>query len=131
MVGLQTLPSICWLPLMGHRGEILSILRVERTNGEVLYEYQPAEAQRVIDERVAYLISNILDDDQARRLAEGELLGLPTETDADVEAIVDLTSEVREAMLRHGRIEQGLAVVLQRGKRPDLVARHHFTRRHG
>jgi penicillin-binding protein 1C len=49
----------------------VSILRVERTNGEVLYEYQPAEPQRVIDERVAYLISDILDDDQARIPAMG------------------------------------------------------------
>src|SRR5690606_40574795 len=43
----------------------------ERTNGEVLYEYQPAEPQRVIDERVAYLISDILDDDRARLPAMG------------------------------------------------------------
>jgi len=49
----------------------ISILRVERTNGEVLYEYQPAEAPRVIDERVAYLISDILDDDRARIPAMG------------------------------------------------------------
>ncbi len=47
----------------GNRVAPVSILRVERTNGEVLYEYQPAEPQRVIDERVAYLISDILDDD--------------------------------------------------------------------
>ncbi len=49
----------------------VAILRVERTNGEVLYEYQPAESQRVIDERVAYLIGNILDDDRARVPAMG------------------------------------------------------------
>lgn len=49
----------------------VAILRVERTNGEVLYEYQPGEQQRVIDQRVAYLISDILDDDRARIPAMG------------------------------------------------------------
>ena len=55
----------------GNAIEPVSILRVERANGELLYEYQPAEPQRVIDERVAYLVSNILDDDQARIPAMG------------------------------------------------------------
>ena len=55
----------------GNRVAPVSILRVARTNGEVLYEYQPAEPQRVIDERVAYLISDILDDDVARIPAMG------------------------------------------------------------
>ena len=55
----------------GNRVTPVSILRVERTNGEVLYEYTPTEPQRVIDERVAYLISNILDDDDARVPAMG------------------------------------------------------------
>ncbi|HRN68479.1 MAG TPA: transglycosylase domain-containing protein, partial [Promineifilum sp.] len=55
----------------GNRVAPVAILRVERTNGEVLYEYQPSEPQRVIDERVAYVISNILDDDQARIPAMG------------------------------------------------------------
>jgi penicillin-binding protein 1C len=55
----------------GNKVTPVSILRVERTNGEVLYEYQPAEPQRMIDERVAYIISNILDDDRARIPAMG------------------------------------------------------------
>jgi len=55
----------------GNRVTPVSILRVERTNGEVLYEYTPPPAERVIDERVAYLISDILDDDAARRPAMG------------------------------------------------------------
>lgn len=49
----------------------VAILRVERTNGELLDEFKPAEANRVIDERVAYLISDILDDDRARIPAMG------------------------------------------------------------
>lgn len=55
----------------GNRTAPVSILKVERTNGEVLYEFQPEQPQRVIDERVAYLISNILDDDRARVPAMG------------------------------------------------------------
>ena len=55
----------------GNKVMPVAVLRVERTNGELLYEYQPAEPQRVIDERVAYLISDILDDDAARRPAMG------------------------------------------------------------
>jgi peptidoglycan glycosyltransferase len=55
----------------GNRVTPLSILKVERTNGEVLFEYTPPAAERVIDERVAYLISHILDDDAARRPAMG------------------------------------------------------------
>ncbi|MEM7117503.1 MAG: transglycosylase domain-containing protein [Chloroflexota bacterium] len=55
----------------GQRAEPISILRVERTNGEVLFEHQPGEAEQVLDGRVAYLISNILDDDDARVPAMG------------------------------------------------------------
>jgi membrane peptidoglycan carboxypeptidase len=56
----------------GNRVTPVSILRVERTNGEVLYEYTAAEPQRVIDERVAYLISDILDDDAAPLPGHGQ-----------------------------------------------------------
>lgn len=55
----------------GNRVAPVSILKVERSDGEVLYEYQPEQPQRAIDERVAYLISNILDDDRARVPAMG------------------------------------------------------------
>jgi penicillin-binding protein 1C len=55
----------------GNRTQPVSILKVERANGEVLYEYQPEQPARVIDERAAYLISHILDDDRARVPAMG------------------------------------------------------------
>ncbi len=48
-----------------------AILKVEKTSGEVLYEYQPPAPQQVIDPRIAYLISDILDDDAARVPAMG------------------------------------------------------------
>ena len=55
----------------GRRVPPQAILRVERSDGEVLYEHGPGEAQQVIDPRVAYLVSDILDDDAARVPAMG------------------------------------------------------------
>jgi 1A family penicillin-binding protein len=55
----------------GYRVTPTSLLRVEKSDGEVLYEYSLPETERVLDERVAYLISDILDDDQARVPAMG------------------------------------------------------------
>ncbi len=56
-----------------------SILRVQKSNGETLFEQPPQAAVSVIDPRVAYLISNILDDDAARVPAMGQTnpLALP------------------------------------------------------
>ena len=48
-----------------------AILRVERTNGDVVYEYQPPAPEPAVDPRVAFLISDILDDDVARIPAMG------------------------------------------------------------
>jgi hypothetical protein len=48
-----------------------SILRVDKSNGEVLFEYQPPEPTTAVDPRVAFLISDILDDDEARVPAMG------------------------------------------------------------
>jgi len=48
----------------------VAILRVEDSRGNVLDDYQPATEQ-VIDERVAYLITDILSDIAARRPAFG------------------------------------------------------------
>ncbi|MFQ3645702.1 MAG: transglycosylase domain-containing protein [Anaerolinea sp.] len=48
------------------------IQRVETTDGQLLYEYQPpAQTRRVLDERVAYLITHILSDSAAREPAFG------------------------------------------------------------
>ncbi len=55
----------------GQRVPPVSILRVTRANGELLYEHQPEAAVEVIDPRVAFLISDILDDDNARVPAMG------------------------------------------------------------
>lgn len=55
----------------GNRVPPVAILKVEKSNGEVLYEYQPPAPTQVLDSRVAYLISDILDDDAARVPAMG------------------------------------------------------------
>lgn len=49
----------------------VSILRVEKSNGELLYDHSFEALPQVVDERVAYLISDILDDDSARVPAMG------------------------------------------------------------
>ncbi len=55
----------------GYRVPPTAILRVEKANGEMLFE-QPAPAPiSVIDPRVAFLINDILDDDEARVPAMG------------------------------------------------------------
>ncbi|MEN8197743.1 MAG: penicillin-binding transpeptidase domain-containing protein, partial [Pseudomonadota bacterium] len=56
-----------------------ALLRVETSDGEVLYEHGPAESEQVLDPRVAYLVSDILDDDAARIPAMGRdnLLDMP------------------------------------------------------
>jgi 1A family penicillin-binding protein len=48
-----------------------SILRVEKRNGELLYAHPFDPQPQVLDSRVAYLISDILDDDVARVPAMG------------------------------------------------------------
>lgn len=55
----------------GNQVTPVSILSVHKSNGEVLFEQPPQAAVSVIDPRVAYLISNILDDDEARVPAMG------------------------------------------------------------
>jgi len=78
----------------GNKVTPVSILKVERTNGEVLYEYTPPAAERVVDERVAYLISNILDDDAARRPAMGS--PNPMEQGFPVAAKTGTTNDFRD-----------------------------------
>jgi len=55
----------------GQRVEPVSILRVVKSNGDVLYDHPAAPGEQVLDPRVAFLISDILDDDAARTPAMG------------------------------------------------------------
>ena len=57
----------------GGRGvEPVAILRIEDSQGNVLHERKPQQGERVLDERIAYLITDILSDDLARMSAFGE-----------------------------------------------------------
>jgi hypothetical protein len=55
----------------GQAVDPVSILRVEKRNGELLHAYPFDPQPQIIDSRVAYLISDILDDDDARVPAMG------------------------------------------------------------
>ncbi|NDJ59725.1 MAG: hypothetical protein GYB67_01295, partial [Chloroflexi bacterium] len=56
----------------GHRVEPVYLLRVETRAGDVLHEWQPAPlTTQIIDERLAWLISDMLSDDEARLRAFG------------------------------------------------------------
>lgn len=55
----------------GQRVDPVAILRVEKSDGEVLFERPPVAPVSVLDPRTAFLISDILDDDAARVPAMG------------------------------------------------------------
>jgi len=56
----------------GYRVTPVAILRVEDTQGNILREWRPETGKWVLDERVAYLITDILSDDMARISGFGE-----------------------------------------------------------
>jgi len=56
----------------GRRVTPVAITRVEDARGRVLRRWQPEPGQRVLDPRVAYLITHILSDEWARMPAFGE-----------------------------------------------------------
>jgi membrane peptidoglycan carboxypeptidase len=55
----------------GYRVEPYAIERVETLDGEMLWERAAPEPRQVLDERVAFLVTDILSDDLARRPAFG------------------------------------------------------------
>lgn len=55
----------------GTRVEPVSILKVEDHDGHVLYEYKPVTGKRVMDPGEAFLMNDILSDNNARLLAFG------------------------------------------------------------
>src|SRR4030042_404261 len=63
----------------GYRVDPISILKVEDANGKVLEENKPQKGKRVISEEQAYLIADILSDNNARSMVFGtnSLLNIP------------------------------------------------------
>ena len=55
----------------GYRVDPVAILEVSDLQGQILYAAPPPVQQRVLDERVAWLVSDILSDDDARRTGFG------------------------------------------------------------
>ncbi|OGE30572.1 hypothetical protein A2631_03385 [Candidatus Daviesbacteria bacterium RIFCSPHIGHO2_01_FULL_44_29] len=55
----------------GKRHDPVSILKVADSKGKALYEFRDQEGTRILDEGVAFLISNILSDNGARSAAFG------------------------------------------------------------
>ena len=55
----------------GSKVEPVFILKIEDPDGEVVYEYKPVKQEKVLDERVAFLINHILSDNNARLITFG------------------------------------------------------------
>ena len=72
----------------------VSILEITRTDGEKTYQYTSPAPKPVFDPRVSYLITDFLDDDQARLPAMGE--GNPLELPFPAAAKTGTTNEYRD-----------------------------------
>lgn len=66
----------------GIKHDPISITKVTNSKGKVLYEYKPSEGVRVLDEGIAFIISNILSDNGSRTAAFGSnsILVVPGKT---------------------------------------------------
>lgn len=66
----------------GRRQEPISILKVDDSEGKELYSYRPNDGVKVLEEGVAFIISNILADNGARTAAFGSnsVLNVPGKT---------------------------------------------------
>lgn len=66
----------------GRRQEPVSILKVDDSSGKELYNYRPTDGVSVLDQGVAFIISNILSDNSARAVAFGtnSVLNVPGKT---------------------------------------------------
>ncbi len=66
----------------GEKVEPFAISKVEDINGKVLFERKNIQSQRILSPEIAFLISNILSDNNARRDVFGErsLLVIPNKT---------------------------------------------------
>ncbi|MDO8637971.1 MAG: penicillin-binding transpeptidase domain-containing protein, partial [Candidatus Daviesbacteria bacterium] len=66
----------------GVKQEPVSILKIEDSKGKTLYEYKESEGVKILDEGIAFIISNILADNGARSAAFGSnsILNVPGKT---------------------------------------------------
>src|SRR3989339_1798172 len=63
----------------GYKNEITSILKVEDSSGKILDEWKNKKGEKIIDEKVSSIVSNILSDDASRAymFGAGGVLTLP------------------------------------------------------
>ncbi len=79
---LELTNAYCAFANQGYRVDPVAILKVEDLNGKVLEEVKPKKSKSVISPQVAYLIANILSDNDARKDVFGpnSLLNIPGRT---------------------------------------------------
>ena len=56
----------------GSKVEPVFILKIEDPSGKMVYEHKPVRQEKVLDERVAFLINDVLSDNNARLITFGE-----------------------------------------------------------
>ncbi len=56
----------------GIKNETVAILKVTDYKGKVLYEHKPIQGKRILSEDISYLITNILSDNDARKMVFGD-----------------------------------------------------------
>lgn len=81
----------------GVRNKPLAILRIEKNNGEVLWEHTP-RPQQVLDKNIARMISSILSDNTARAPAFGSESALNI-SEREVAAKTGTTNNYRDAWI--------------------------------
>jgi len=81
---------------LGVRKDLVSILKVEDREGKVLEEFQPSPGKRVLSMNVAYLISHILLDNNARSAAFGPASCLVIKDHPEVSVKTGTTNDKRD-----------------------------------
>ncbi len=78
---LEITHAFATLANMGQKPQLTSILQITDSRGNVIYDTQSERVPplNALDERIAYIITNILDDDEARlpAMGQGNALELP------------------------------------------------------
>lgn len=68
---IDTVTAYSSFATYGEKIEPVAILKVEDSEGHVLFEHRPVKGRKVMEEGEAFLINNILSDNNARALAFG------------------------------------------------------------